>query len=497
MNALVSPPHAHGSAELSDPVRGAIVAVCLSVASVAVVLVVVLSQGLASSSPAGTGPTVASSIGSPAQAMWRLFCAVAVIGVLAGACGRLTRRLGLSSVTGEILAGLLIGPSALGRIAPDWSAAILPPDFAPDLNLIAQMALVLFMFAVGREFDLSVLKRHPYLVGAAGQAMMVVPFALGVLAAIPFYGVMAGPQAAFLPLVVFIGTAVSVSAFPVLARIVEESGIADTFLGTLALVCAAVADVLVWCALAVVITLTRANATVRAEWALALSALMVVALFLVVKPVLQRTVNRFEHRRFSPAARLAALVGLVFALSAATDAIGVHAIFGGVLAGLVFPRNARWWGDTPGQLDSVNRALLLPMFFASVGMQVDVWNALRQPAIVAAGGVLLIVAIGGKFVGAFLIARAGGLSTRLSLGLGALTNTRGITEIVVLSTGLSLGVINTEAFTVLVGMGLATTVMAAPALRMLGLVAATPNPSSLTLGNAARTRRASQENAPA
>jgi Kef-type K+ transport system membrane component KefB len=234
-------------------------------------------------------------------------------------------------------------------------------------------------------------------------------------------------------------------------------------------VCAAAADVLAWCALAVVLALIRAEGPAAVVRALALTVVLAMVCLLVLRPLLQALAARYAEANVPTGIQVLVVLGLILGLAAATDRIGVHAIFGGFLAGLVLPRNGRLLGRVSEQIGALNRALLVPVFFASIGMQTDVRLAVTEPLVLAGGALLLLAAIVGKFCSAVPVAWAGGMPTRLALGLGVLMNARGITEIVVLSTGLSVGVINDAAFTVMVVMALVTTVMAAPALRLLGL----------------------------
>lgn len=419
-----------------------------------------------------TGPDPAAPPGphpamSPAQLMWRLLIAVGVVCALATAFGRLARRVGQPPVVGEIVAGLVIGPSAVGTLAPGLFHAILPPAVLPNLNLLAQAGLAVFMFTVGAGFDHERLGRDRVGIAGASLAVMAVPFALGVLAAIPLYPELAGASVHKLPFAIFMGTALSITAFPVLARIVEDSGLIGTRLGMLAMLCAAVADVLAWCALAIVLAMIRSEGPGSALIALTLTVLVGVASLFLLRPLLRWLVARFAARLPMPILVLL-VVGLILGLAAATDRIGVHAIFGGFLAGLVLPKDSIPVRQVAEQIGSLNRALLVPVFFASIGLLTNVLASVSQPVVLAGGAMLLVAAVTGKFLGATPVARAGGLPIRSAIGLGALMNARGITEIVVLSAGLAAGIISSSAFTVMVLMALITTMMAAPLLRLLG-----------------------------
>lgn len=452
---------------LPAPARGIVVAVALTAAAAALLAVAFAAGWLPPAHPgvhAGAKP-----VNSPVQLLWRLFLAVAVIAILARICGELARRAGQPSVLGEIVAGLILGPTALSTFAPGIGHALFPAAMLPNLNMLAQAGLVIFMFSVGLEADRDMLRRHGKVIGAASQAMMAVPFALGVVVAVPLYATFAGHGAGVVPYAIFVGTALSVTAFPVLARIVQESGLRDTRLGSMALLCAAVCDVLAWCALAVVLAMTKAQGPWTVLRTLGLTA-AVCAVLALLRPLLAAAAKRYADRRPVPGPVLLVLVvGLVFGLAAVTDKIGIHDIFGGFLAGLVLPRDTRLLRPVTEQLGAFNRALLLPVFFVSIGLQVSLWHAVAQPAVLIGGVVLLGAAIVGKLGSTAVVAAASGMPRRSALGLGALMNARGVTDIVVISVGLSAGVINGNGFTVLVMMALITTAMAAPALRWLGL----------------------------
>lgn len=414
----------------------------------------------ARSVPPAAGPT-------PAQLMWQLLLAIAVICALATVCGRLARLIGQPPVVGEIVAGLVLGPSVIGSLAPWLFDAVLPAEVLPHLGLLAQTGLAVFMFTVGADFGRDGIGRDRGAIAAASLAIMAVPFAFGVLAALPLYSTLAGPEVDRLPFVVFIGTALSITAFPVLARIVQDCGLFGSRLGSLAMLCAAIADVLAWCALAIVLAMIRSAGPGEALVALTLTVLVGGGCLLVLRPLLRLLADRYAASLPTPILVLLVL-GLILGLAAATDRIGVHAIFGGFLAGLVLPKDSLPVRQVAEQLGGLNRALLVPVFFASIGLQTDVTAAVSEPQVLAAGGLLLAVAIAGKFCGAVPVARAGGLPVRSAMGLGVLMNARGITEIVVLSAGLGVGIINHGAFTVMVVMALVTTMMAAPLLRLLG-----------------------------
>ena len=463
---------------LPAPARGIMVATALTAAAAVLLAAAFATRWLAPAHAAAHASAAGKSVQSPVQLLWRLFLAVAVIAVLARLCGVLARRVGQPAVLGEIVAGLILGPTVLGTLAPGVIHALLPAAVLPSLSMLAQAGLVIFMFSVGLEVDRDMLRLHGKVIGAAGQAMMVVPFALGVVVAIPLYATFAAHTAGIAQYAIFVGTALSVTAFPVLARIVQESGLRDTRLGSMAMLCAATCDVLAWCALAVVLAMTRAQGPWAVIRTLALTAGLCAAL-VAARPLLVALTGRYAGAQVPGSVRLVLVVGLIFGLAAVTDKIGIHDIFGGFLAGLVLPRDTRLLRPVTGQLGAVNRALLLPVFFVSIGLQVNIWHAVARPAVLIGGAVLLLAAVVGKLGGTVAVASAGGMPRRSAIGLGALMNARGVTDIVVISAGLSAGVIDGNGFTVLVMMALITTAMAGPALRRLGLWQPAAHPATM------------------
>jgi Kef-type K+ transport system membrane component KefB len=448
--------------------RGIVTAVALTAAAALLLAAAFAARWLTPAQAVAHAGAAAKLAPSPVQLLWRLFFAVAVIAVLARICGVLAGRLGQPPVLGEIVAGLILGPTVLGTLAPGVIHALLPAAVLPNLSMLAQAGLIIFMFSVGLQTDRDMLRRHGKAIGSASLAIMAVPFALGVVAAIPLYATFAAHSAGVVPYAIFVGTALSVTAFPVLARIVQESGLSGTRLGSMAMLSAAICDVLAWCALAVVLAMTKAQGPWAVIRALGLTAALC-AVLVAARPLLAALTSRYADAQVPGPVRLVLVAGLIFGLAAVTDKIGIHDIFGGFMAGLVLPRDTRLFRPVTTQLSAFNRTLLLPVFFVSIGLQVNVWHAVARPVVLIGGAVLLLVAIVGKFGATAVVASAGGMPSRSALGLGALMNARGVTDIVVISAGLSAGVIDGSAFTVLVMMALITTAMAGPALRRLGL----------------------------
>jgi len=451
---------------MASPGRGLAAGLGAIVASAAAVLILYALGWFSPASHVAHGTPAPAA--DPVQLLGRITLAIGTVCVLASLAGELFRRIGQPPVAGEITAGLILGPSLLSTLVPGLRAALFPAAVMPYINVAAQAGLVVFMFTVGAEFDPASLRGQRSAIGAISAATMAVPFALGVALAVPLFGRFAGPAAATLPFAVFIGTALSVTAFPVLARIIRDAGLTGTRLGTLAQLSAAVTDVLVWFALAVALAMIHAQGPAGVLRVVALTALVAIACVAVLRPLIRALSERYAHAAVPQAVRFLVVAGIIVGLGVATDKIGVHAIFGGFLAGLVLPADNPLFGTTARRTGELNNALLAPVFFVSVGLQADARVAVAHPAVLAGGALLLVAAVAGK-LGAVPLARASGMPLRSSLGLGVLMNARGVTEIVVLSIGLSAGVINVAAFTVLVFIAVLTTCMAMPALRLLGL----------------------------
>ena len=381
--------------------------------------------------------------------------AVIVIGQL---LSRLLARFGQPPVIGEVLAGILLGPSILGTA---WSAAVLPPTVAPYLGVIAQLGVILYMFLVGLELQFGELRRQARATIAISSASIILPFSLGSLLSIWLYPYLAPAGVPFLSFMLFLGVAMSITAFPVLARILTDRGLTRTELGVIALSAAAVDDVSAWCLLAFVSGVARAE--VGGAVVVAVGAVVFIAvMFFAVKPLIARLVQTPSAVAATNGATAAMFVALLLAAIVA-EGIGIHAIFGAFLLGALVPSESRLATTMTGQLRPVVTILLLPAFFAFTGMRtrIDLVNGIAMWAIC---GLIIVVAVAGKFGGATLAARLSGVRWRQAAAVGALMNTRGLMELIVLNVGLELGVISSELFSMMVIMALVTTMMAAPAL---------------------------------
>jgi Kef-type K+ transport system membrane component KefB len=395
--------------------------------------------------------------------VWTLL-ALAVIVLAVRAVGFLVSRIGQPRVIGEIIAGILLGPSLLGLVAPSVSDYVFPPPVVTALGVLAQVGLVLFMFMIGLELDFERLRGHGARLATVAGASIVVPFALAIgLALVLYRGYGGGEQK--LVFCLFIGAAMAITAFPVLARLLKESGLAGTRVGTLSLVSAAVNDVVAWCVLAFVIALSRSTGPGDGLRTIVL-AIAFVAAMLVVRALLAKL--------HDVPIWLALVVALVAAWAA--DWAGIHVIFGGFMAGVVMPRRPQWLNSVHERLDLIVTSLLLPVFFVMTGLSTHV-EALRTAGVWGVVVLVIVVATAGKFGGTALAARATGERWTDACTLGVLMNTRGLTELVVLSVGLQMEIITPTVFTVMVLMALVTTLMAPPLLRLIERRTAPPAPA--------------------
>ncbi len=410
---------------------------------------------------------------------------IVVILIAARLMGALFRRIGQPAVVGEIITGILLGPSALGALPGNPTIHLFPPLARPTLNVLAQLGVVLFMFIVGLEVDLTLVRGRAKVAGTVSAVSVVLPFGLGAALAVTLFDSYRGPghHLSLLSFALFIGASMSVTAFPVLARILVERRMMTTELGAFTLACAAIDDVTAWTVLAVVVAIVAAATLFQLPIMLLELAAFVAASFLFVRPLLRRLLTLGSDTP-TPGVLATVLAGLL--LSAwITDKIGVNLIFGAFLFGAAMPKQA-----APGavaaiveRIESVTLLLLLPLFFVVAGLSVNV----RSIGLAGLGDLFLILAaaIGGKFFGAALAARLQGITTRRSMAVGALMNTRGLTELVILTVGLHLGVLNEQLFTLLVIMAVVTTVMAGPLFKHI-------YPDRLLAADIAESRRRSE-----
>jgi Kef-type K+ transport system membrane component KefB len=381
------------------------------------------------------------------------------------ATGIVFRRLGQTAVIGEMFAGVLLGPSLLGRLSPSLEAQLFPPASLPPLHLISQLGVVLFMFVVGMEVDIVQLRRRARATLVISNVGIVVPFALGVLLSAYLHGDYAPTGVPFLTFALFTGIAMSITAFPVLARIIAERGLNGTELGNTAIGCAAIDDVTAWCLLALVLAIGRGGGFSEPFVAITLAAIVALIALKGVRPRAARIFGSTGAAVAPPGVLMPVLL-FVFAVALSTEAIGVHALFGAFIAGLAVAGAEPLREPVRRAIEPLTTAVLLPLFFAYSGLRTEV-GLLSSDGWLACG-LIILVAVAGKFGAITAAARLQGMPWSESLALGALMNTRGLMELVVLNIGYDLGILSPTMYTMMVIMALTTTCMAGPALAALG-----------------------------
>ena len=394
----------------------------------------------------------------------RVLLALVVVLLASRVVGGVFVRLGQPQVIGEVIAGIALGPSLLGRLAPEASAYLFDPSVAQSLNIIAQVGVVLFMFLVGLELDAGLLRKQTKTSIVISHASIVVPFVLGCTAAVWVYPRFSLKNVPFDVFALFMGVSMSVTAFPVLARILTDRGIAKTPIGVVALACAAVDDATAWCLLAAVAGFAGGH-DAAALPILGLTGVYLVVMLLVVRPVIGRIANKLELvPRVSKSA--VATVFMCLLLSAlATEAIGIHALFGAFALGAMIPHDSRLARELTGKLEDVTVLLFLPAYFVYTGLRTQIGIGGGMQWLVCGG--LIVVSCAGKFGGSAVAGRIVGMKWIDAAQVGILMNTRGLMELVVLNLGLDLGLLSPQLFAMLVLMAVVTTMLTAPALSLL------------------------------
>ena len=392
-----------------------------------------------------------------------LLLALAAVVLVGRLLGVLFRRAGQPPVIGEVVGGILLGPSFLGLLSPATYRFLLPAEIAPLLSVVAQIGVIIYMFLIGLELNPELLRNRVKATLVISTSSILLPFLLGVGLARFIYAELSPPNVPFTPFALFLGLSMSVTAFPVLARILNDIGLARTPLGTIALTCAAFEDIAAWCLLAFVVGFVNAaagSALFVAVLTLGFASVMLV----VVRPIIARLVAGLEERSPTQGNVAVVLVGLLMS-AWTTEVIGIHAVFGAFIFGVIIPHHSSLARTLHQNLESLT-ILLLPAFFAFTGMRTEIGLLSgRYEWVVCA--IIIAVATTGKWGGALVGARLTALSWRESSALGVLVNTRGLMELIVLNVGLELGVISQTLFTMMVLMALVTTIATTPLLRRI------------------------------
>lgn len=389
----------------------------------------------------------------------QLFLQMVVILAAARIMAALFRLIRQPAVMGEMAAGILLGPSLLGRLAPDVMHALFPPNGLGPLFALSQVGLVLFMFLIGLEVNLGTLRSQAKRAVAASLTSVAAPLILGAAMAWQLHPRL-GEGVPRLPFVLFLGAAMAVTAFPVLARILADRGLMNTRVGVFAISCAAVDDLAAWHLLAAVTLIARPESGVSLQRQLTELAAYLALMMALARPLLRRVMPADAPPGMG---RFGAAMILLLASAWATEAIGVHALFGAFVAGLVIPKGGALEKELRQRLESVTLVLLLPLFFAYTGLRTSI-GLVNTAELWLLCGLIVVVAVGSKLIVSALVVRASGMPWRESVAVGILVNTKGLVELVILNVGLDLKILSSTLFSMMVIMALATTLMTAPLL---------------------------------
>jgi len=428
-------------------------------------LLMVLKAGAGLSAPATSSIRAGTPAGTPPAAMnlFLLVLQVAVILLASRGVGMLFKKIRQPQVIGEMVAGILLGPSLLGWAAPWVSKALFPAASLGYLNALSQIGLVFFMFLVGIAINPRGLREHGHAAVLTSNAGIVMPFCLGSALALFLYPRLATAGISFMSYALFMGSAMSITAFPVLARILTERNLLRSRMGTLSISCAAVDDITGWCILAYIVVLVRSESSSKPLWVTIGGA---VAFVLVMLFVVKRALAGFEasfrrHGRLTDNA-ISLMIGLGLIAALSTEWLGIHSLFGAFFMGAIMPKSRDFVQAVLDKLESLTVVALLPLFFAFSGLRTSVGMVHGKLWIYTL--LVIAVAIAGKFGGSMTAARMSGVPWRDATALGILMNTRGLMELIALNIGLDIGVISQTVFTIMVLMALVTTFMTSPLL---------------------------------
>ncbi len=402
--------------------------------------------------------------------MPNLFNLVLQITVILAVCritGTLFRKIHQPRVVGEMFAGILLGPSLLGWVAPQISAYLFPPSSLGFLNALSQVGVVIFMFLVGLGINRKELKHQSHAAVLVSHVSITAPFVLASVLALYLYPRLSDSGVSFTNFALFMGAAMSITAFPVLARILTERDMMHSKLGTVAIACAAVDDVTGWCILAYIVVLIRAAHAATSIW-ITLGGILLFALFMIygVRFLLRGLERTFHKYGEISENRMAFLILLALGSALCTERLGIHLLFGSFLMGAIMPKEPKFVRYILDRFETVTITLLLPLFFAFTGLRTNI-ASLRGPAMWFYCGLIILVAAAGKLGGSTVAGRLSGMPWREAAGLGTLMNTRGLMGLVILDIGLDIKIISPALFSMMVVMALVTTFMAVPLLDLI------------------------------
>lgn len=386
--------------------------------------------------------------------------------IVARLFGYLFSKIGQPTVIGEIIAGIVLGPSILGWLLPGVSAFVFPAESLGNLQFLSQIGLILFMFVIGMDLDIKVVRNKAHDAVIISHASIIIPYFLGMALAYYLYTDFAPATTNFLPFALFMGIGMSITAFPVLARVIQERNLSGTHLGTVAITCAAADDITAWCLLAAVVAIAKAGTFVSAIFTIMLAVGYVVFMLMVVQPFLKRLGQVYSTKETITKSIVALIFVVLMGSAYLSEVIGIHALFGAFLAGVIMPPNLNFRKVLTEKIEDVALVLLLPLFFVFTGLRTEI-GLLNDWRLWGICLLVILVAVAGKLGGSALAARFVGQSWKESLSIGALMNTRGLMELVVLNIGYDLGILSPEIFVMMVIMALVTTFMTGPAMDLI------------------------------
>lgn len=398
-----------------------------------------------------------------------LLLQIITIIVVSRVFGFIFKKIGQPTVIGEIIAGIFLGPSFIGMFFPEFSLFLFPKSSLPNLQFISQIGLILFMFIVGMELDLTTLKKKAHEAVIISHASIIFPFALGMGLAYAIYQTYAPENINFLSFSLFIGISMSITAFPVLARIVQERQLSKTRIGTIVITCAAADDITAWCILAAVIAIVKAGSVISSVYIILMALTYVFLMLKLVQPFLKRLGDIYSHHDTLSKPVVAIFFVTLLISSYLTEIIGIHALFGAFLAGAIMPQNLHFRNVFIEKVEDVSLVLLLPLFFVFTGLRTQI-GLLNDISLWQTCALIIGVAVTGKFLGSAIAAKVVGQSWKDSLMIGALMNTRGLMELIVLNIGFDLGILPPSIFAMMVIMALVTTFMTGPALDLINFI---------------------------
>jgi Kef-type K+ transport system membrane component KefB len=401
------------------------------------------------------------------EALPRLLLQIIIIIATTQLLGSVFRKIGQPAVIGETVAGILLGPSLLGLLFPSLFHFIFPIESLPNLRFLSQIGLILFMFIIGMELDLRLLRKQAFEALIISHASILIPFSLGIGVSMFLYRSYSGVQTNFYAFALFMGIAMSITAFPVLARIIRDRKLSETKLGILAITCAASDDVTAWCLLALLIALIRSGSGMNGLLTIGMVLIYVFIMLVPIRLILKKIHSIYERGKIGYNTLMSVTFILLLCSSWCTEVIGIHALFGAFLAGIVIPKNDAMQKRIIDRISDVSMVMLLPLFFVYTGLRTQA-GILNSGPLWISFLLILVCAVAGKFGGSALVARALGQTWKDSLSIGALMNTRGLMELIVLNIGYDMGILSAEIFSMMVLMALLTTMMTSPLLDRIG-----------------------------